>query len=70
MIGAGFICARAPENAAQTLDDITRRVVRLIRGLVCRSVLIAAKQATEIAEANVTAASETVKGLAKAKKAA
>src|SRR3954453_4902554 len=29
-----------------------------------------AKQATEIAEANVTAASETVKGLAKAKKAA
>src|SRR3990167_7358081 len=29
-----------------------------------------AKQATEIAEANVTAASETVKGLTKAKKAA
>ena len=29
-----------------------------------------ARQATEIAEANVTAATETVKGLAKAKKAA
>ena len=29
-----------------------------------------AKQATEIAEANVAAATETVKGLAKAKKAA
>jgi hypothetical protein len=30
----------------------------------------AAKQATEMAEANVSAASETVKGFAKAKKAA